>query len=226
MPVREFTIEELENEIWRPVVGAEGFYSVSDLGRVRREISFMCKKPRLLKLSLNCQGYISVSIHFNHIYKFSKVHRLVAIAFLPNPESKPCVNHKDGIKTNNRVSNLEFVTYKENTQHAVKEGLMKPATGDDHWSRRNPEKCIRGFDHFSWTHPEKRPWGDRNGTRTRPDRVARGDKSGNVKIKEADIPLVFKLKEEGLLNREIGERLGVTGGHIGAILSGKCRASS
>lgn len=69
--------------------------------------------------------------------KYSRlIHRLVAQSFIPNPENKPCVNHLNGIKTDNRVANLEWVTYKENIEHAVKTGLI------DYSKRKNPHHKI------------------------------------------------------------------------------------
>lgn len=82
-------------------------YEVSDMGNVRR-----INKDRILKLSPNNSGYYAV-----YVGKREFVHRLVAMAFIPNPEGKAEVNHKNGIKTDNRASNLEWVTRSENLNH-------------------------------------------------------------------------------------------------------------
>lgn len=76
-------------------------------------------------------GYKRVALWKNNKYKFHLVHRLVAKALIPNTENKPCVNHKDGNKQNNHVNNLEWVTYSENTIHALEMGLKVPEQGED-----------------------------------------------------------------------------------------------
>lgn len=95
-------------------------YSVSDVGEVRNDIT-----GRLLNPSIQ-QGYCHVGLTINGKIKRCRVHRLVAIAFLENPENKPYINHIDGCRSNNKLSNLEWCTPAENTQHAVRTGLMKP----------------------------------------------------------------------------------------------------
>ena len=87
--------------------------------------------PAKLKNRINTQGYISVDIvQDDKTIKSQFVHRLVAEAFIPNPDNLPCVNHIDGNKINNNVSNLEWCTHKENTQHALKNKLLNPPVGE------------------------------------------------------------------------------------------------
>ena len=70
--------------------------------------------------------YYAVMLWLGNKSKCAKVHRLVAEAFIPNPDNLPCINHKDGNKLNNQVTNLEWCTYQENMQHAVRTGLTHP----------------------------------------------------------------------------------------------------
>lgn len=93
-------------EEWRPVVGYEGLYEVSNLGRVKRVVH--------MKTCVKKHGYVIVSLFKNGKTKSFSVHRLVAEAFIPNPDGKPQVNHIDECKTNNCIKNLEWVTAKEN----------------------------------------------------------------------------------------------------------------
>lgn len=108
--------------MWKKIIynNQETSYSISDTGEVRND-----KTNKLLKLSMQ-QGYHHVTLYVNKKAKRFRVHRLVAEAFVPNLENKPYVNHIDGCRFNNNVYNLEWVTPSENTQHAVKTGLMKP----------------------------------------------------------------------------------------------------
>lgn len=101
-------------------------YEVSNLGRVRNIKTLVVKVPHLRK-----DGYLYVQLHVGKRLRMINVHRLVAIAFIPNPNNKPQVNHIDGIKFHNMVNNLEWVTASENTKHAVDNGLLVNPSGVD-----------------------------------------------------------------------------------------------
>lgn len=113
-------------EIWKEIDGYKERYKISSLGRVK---SINPQNHRedliLLKPSLTTKGYYKVSLFNNGKEWQPSIHRLVAKAFIPNPENKPCVNHINGIKTDNRVENLEWCTHSENLRHAVDNGLKK-----------------------------------------------------------------------------------------------------
>ena len=104
-----------EKEVWRPVVGYEELYEVSNLGRVRSYYN----KGRILKPNLNHFGYLYVNLYKNKLCKHMYVHRLVAEAFLPNLDNLPQVNHLNECKTDNRVCNLEWCTALYNNNYGT-----------------------------------------------------------------------------------------------------------
>ena len=106
-------------EIWKDIPGYEGLYQASNLGKIRS----IYRYKKILKQYKN-YGYLHVQLFKNKKQKYSRVHRLVAQTFIPNCENKPYVNHKDGNKQNNCVDNLEWCTAKENTHHALENGLL------------------------------------------------------------------------------------------------------
>lgn len=118
------------DEIWKPIPGYEGYYEVSNLGRVKslgryvfRDLYKYYRKERIRSPYVN-QGYLSITLNKDKSEKTYAVHRLVALAFIPNPDNKPAINHIDGNKQNNCVTNLEWVTSAENSSHAVRTGLI------------------------------------------------------------------------------------------------------
>lgn len=111
------------NEIWKTI--PEDFYEISSKGNIRR------KNKKILKLQVDKDGYLYVVLSCSGKRPTKKIHRLVAEVFLPNPLKKPQVNHKDGVKSNNNVENLEWVTSSENINHAFKLNL-KNQKGSKH----------------------------------------------------------------------------------------------
>ena len=122
-------------EIWKPVVGYEGLYEVSNIGRVRSLARIVeCNdgrkrkiKDRTLKGSRNSGGYYGITLHKDGCTKSVNIHRIVAEAFVPNPLEKEEVNHKDENPGNNHASNLEWVTAKENNNYGTRKERAKKA---------------------------------------------------------------------------------------------------
>lgn len=114
-------------EIWKDIPGYEGKYQISNLGNVMSlHFKRSSTNKKLLKpIKNNGYGYLRVTLRKDGKYKAPTIHRLVAQAFIPNPENKPQVNHLDCNPENNKVTNLEWVTREENVQYGYSHGNMK-----------------------------------------------------------------------------------------------------
>lgn len=132
---------ELENEAWLPVVGYEGYYEISNCGRLKALLREWVSGDRGSKRKINehfvsgvvtKKGYLYVGLRNREgVQKTLKMHRLVAEHFIPNHENKPQVNHLDGNKLNNNYWNLEWATNRENVIHSYRNKLQIPTTGGD-----------------------------------------------------------------------------------------------
>jgi hypothetical protein len=112
---------------------------VSNDGQIRND-----KTGKIKAKNKDSKGYYSESLYKDGKAVTKKVHRLVAEAFIPNPDSKPCVNHIDGNKLNNSVDNLEWVTHSENMRHAFDTGLAKPHSVGGMRGKKNPNGGRKG----------------------------------------------------------------------------------
>jgi len=135
-------IPDLEGEIWTDFVGLEGIMLVGNTGRIKRIKHRKNPTNKIMKHFINENGYCQISLCHNGKYAMYSIHRSVALAFIPNPENKPEVNHKDGDKQNNHVDNLEWATESENIKHAWDTGLCKPKNGVDNGNSVLTEKEV------------------------------------------------------------------------------------
>ena len=132
-----------QKEIWRDIENYEGFYQVSNLGNVKSLNYHNTKQARILIKPLTIHGYERIALWKNGKAKKFFVHRLVAIAFIPNPYNKSQVNHINGIKTDNRVKNLEWATAQENKNHAIKTKLWQGQKGENNSSAKLTNDQVR-----------------------------------------------------------------------------------
>lgn len=119
----------MEPKIWKEIDGYEGLYSVSSDGQVFSHISGRCLKPLVTRT-----GYLRVHLVKDHKIKCMAIHRLVAQAFIPNPDNKPTVNHINEDKTDNRFENLEWATFLEQNIHGTR---IERAMAHTDWKRRS-----------------------------------------------------------------------------------------
>lgn len=137
-------------EIWKDIPGFQNIYQASNIGRIRSKthlINGHCnkvwKQGRILKQQKSKKGYMQAALMIAPKKRYNPgVHRLVALAFISNPENKPQVNHINGCKTNNTVSNLEWVNNSENQIHAVKNNLINPNYGESHHNSKLSNKDV------------------------------------------------------------------------------------
>lgn len=144
-------------EIWFDIPGYEEFYQISNTLKIKSlQRSLVDKHGRVYPVSEKLMNIVIGTSRYPHVIlskgrrrKQESVHRLVAQVFIPNPENKPCINHKNGIKTDYRIENLEWCTHSENTVHAFKTGLMvgqkghPGLMGKDHPSARPVKQLTR-----------------------------------------------------------------------------------
>jgi len=110
-------MEQYKDEIWKPIKGYEGLYEISNYGRVK---SFKWNKKKILKGNINNKGYLRVALLKNNVEIKKYIHRLVAEAFIPNPNNYPCINHKSENKLDNTENNLEWCDFQYNDLYGTR----------------------------------------------------------------------------------------------------------
>ena len=141
------------NEIWKSIKDYEGLYEVSSIGRVRSLDHFRkngtngyLQKGKILKPSITGDGYWCVALSKNGKAKNFKIHRLMAVAFFDNFNNKLVINHKDGDKLNNVISNLELCTQSHNIKEAIRLGTKKPPCLGKFGKEHHRSKAINQYD--------------------------------------------------------------------------------
>lgn len=160
-------------EEWRPVAGWEDSYEVSSIGRMKakaRKVLYIDGRnrafpERLLSSKPNKKiGYHMISLYKDNTAHNRYVHRLVAGAFIPNPENKRDVNHLDGVRTNNNIANLQWTTHRENMQHAHAAGLVRILRGEDASNAKITLKAVQQLRSDIWNIVQD--WAEENGVHT------------------------------------------------------------
>jgi hypothetical protein len=162
-------------ELWRSVCGYEGYYSISNLGQVRRDgRARSARVGKILRPQTHANGYLVVGLWRANKRKLMRVHRLVTEAFLgPHPDGYE-VNHKDADRGNNRLSNLEYVTRSQNLRHASKLGRLNIKRGEASPRAKYSDQEVQAIREASgsirqianrFAMPQSTVWGIRSGHR-------------------------------------------------------------
>lgn len=157
---KEFGLTDLPNEIWKDISNYERVYQVSNFGRIKsleRKVNSRHKqrtvKEKILRVKYNKFGYKTVCLSSELQKREFFIHRLVAYAFIPNPENKPQIDHINGIKSDNRVENLRWVTAKENSNNPVT--LQKLKGSNNYWYNKKGKNAFFYGKHHSDKTKEK-----------------------------------------------------------------------
>lgn len=153
---KNLSLEDLPSEEWSDVVGYEGLYQVSNLGRVKSlpknmggENNRYVSKTKIMKTAITPHGYISVNLHKNSKLYRIFVHRLVAFAFLPKVDGKEYIDHINGIRYDNRVGNLRFCTHKENDNSPLarqnKSRMSKVRFANEEYREKHKERLRKYY---------------------------------------------------------------------------------
>ena len=191
-------------EIWKPIEGYEGLYEVSNLGRVRSLDRFYYRlhKGKVLSPTKDRYGYLTVTLNCNGKSKTIKIHRLVAQAFLPNPDNLPQVNHKDEVKSNNCVDNLEWCSAKYNVNFGTRqERYRNTMLEKGHWSGLSREEYEkkRYQENKDKRKDSQRKYYQKNKDRIC-DKVKEYSQKNKEKIREYHHQYYLKKKEENIQN--------------------------
>ena len=122
---KNLSLEDMAGEIWLPVVGYEGLYEISNMGRVKTLNYKRSGKEKIMRQTFNGNGYLRVGLFKDGKRKKFRTHKLVAIAFIPNVENKTEIDHKNTIRYDNRVENLRWSTRIENMNNELTKEKMK-----------------------------------------------------------------------------------------------------
>jgi len=133
----------MTEEVWKPVVGYETWYEISDQGRIRRIAPSRCARSSNILRPSNANGYLGVTISCGRFRTRRTIHRMVVEAFLGLIPSTMQVNHKNGVKTDNRMCNLEIVTGSENQRHSIRLGLRIGQRGEKNVNAKLTDEIVR-----------------------------------------------------------------------------------
>lgn len=246
-------------ETWKDVPGYEGLYQVSTLGQVKRletiiKVRFKTKEAeriqpeKILVQYTREDHYPTVTLSKENKQWNISVHRLVSLTFLPNPENKKYINHKNGIKTDNRLENLEWCTASENAQHARDTGLKIPTWGEDNNSTLKQTQVVEIFDRLKKGENPKdlgleygvhevtirdirdgRSWRNVTGLEGHKcnkhwtvDKYVKGSDSYFAKLTEENVLEIVKLLKEGNLTQtKIAEKFDIKQVTVSDIKTGK-----